>query len=176
MELFGVGPWELVAILLIMLVVAGPKRMIQWSYKLGQYVAVLRRMWTETAKMLQKELDEAGVDFRVPTEPPTRDTLRKEVGRALAPVTKPIQESLDGLEKDMKEVKTSTSFGSWSNLKPPAAQPPTVQPTKLTPQSGDEPPAAAEPSAQPSAPPPAQNGQGDFGTWSQLGGKEDSAS
>ena len=35
MNFLGVGAWELVAILLIMLVFAGPKRMIHWSYVWG---------------------------------------------------------------------------------------------------------------------------------------------
>ena len=41
MDILGVGGWEIVAILLIMLIVAGPKRMISWSYTLGKYVSQL---------------------------------------------------------------------------------------------------------------------------------------
>ena len=91
MDILGVGGWEFVAIFLIMLVVAGPKRMIQWSYTLGKYVAQLRQMWAETAEMLQKEFDEAGVDVKVPKDIPTRATINQEIGRALTPITKPFQ-------------------------------------------------------------------------------------
>ncbi len=102
MDILGVGGWELVAILLIMLVVAGPKRMIQWSYQLGKYVSMLRKMWADTAQMLQKEFDEAGVDVKVPTNIPTRGDLNREINRALSPVTKPFQESLDATKKEME--------------------------------------------------------------------------
>lgn len=139
MELFGVGAWELIAILLVMLLVAGPKRMIQWSYKLGQYVGVMRKMWGETAAMLQKELDDAGVDIKVPTEPPTRGSIRKEFERAISPVTQPIRDSMSDVEKDMQEVKQAASFGSWSDLKSQAK------------------------STQPAPQAPAQNGQQDAG-------------
>ncbi|MCK6577021.1 MAG: twin-arginine translocase TatA/TatE family subunit [Anaerolineae bacterium] len=146
MELFGVGAWELVAILLVMLLVAGPKRMIAWAYKLGQYVAVLRRMWSETAALLQKELDQAGVDIRVPTEPPTKATIRKEIERAITPVTQPIRESMDQVKQEVNTVKDATALGSWGDLKSQ------TQSIKL-------------PTA-PAQETPAQNGGQDFGTWS----------
>ena len=62
MEIFGVGGAELAAILIIMLIVAGPKRMIQWAYVLGQYMAKARAMWAETMTYVQKELNDAGMD------------------------------------------------------------------------------------------------------------------
>lgn len=153
MELFGIGAWELVAILLVMLVVAGPKRMIAWSYKLGQYVAVMRKMWGETAQMLQKELDDAGVDFKVPTQPPTRGSLQKEIGRAISPITKPITDSMDEVKKDMGDVKQATSMGSWSRTT--ANKTPTPEtPPETAPQNGQG----------------SQNGQANFGTWSNPNG------
>ncbi len=39
MNLLGVGVPELVVIFVIMLVFAGPKRMVRWAYVLGQYTA-----------------------------------------------------------------------------------------------------------------------------------------
>ena len=72
MNILGVGAAELVAVLLIMLVFAGPKRMIHWSYVLGQHVAKFRKIWSETVDLVQKEFDDAGVDIKLPKEPPTR--------------------------------------------------------------------------------------------------------
>jgi Sec-independent protein translocase protein TatA len=161
MELLGIGAWELIAILLVMLLVAGPKRMIAWSYKLGQYVAVMRKMWGETAQMLQKELDDAGVNIKVPTEPPTRGSIQKEISRAIAPVTKPITDSLDEVKKDMGDVKASTSMGSWSRTaanKTPAPTP--EKPAETAAQNGQS----------------SQNGQANFGTWSSPSGDETGSS
>lgn len=138
MDIFGVGGWELVTILLIMLIVAGPKRMIQWSYTLGTYLAKLRRVWAETARALQKELDDAGVDIKVPEQVPTRQTLKRDFERAIspaiAPITKPVQEAVNELQTEVNTMKTGTSpqakrasapqngaqpqngFGSWSTI------------------------------------------------------------
>lgn len=155
MELLGIGAWELVAILLVMLLVAGPKRMIAWSYKLGQYVAVMRKMWGETAQMLQKEFDDAGVDFKVPTEPPTRGSLQKEISRAIAPVAKPITDSMDEVKKDIGDVKQATSMGSWSRTSASKTPPPTPEkPAETAAQNGQG----------------SQSGSANFGTWSNPSG------
>ncbi|MBK8029590.1 MAG: hypothetical protein IPK17_08760 [Chloroflexi bacterium] len=90
MDILGVGGWELLAILLIMVVVAGPKRMIAWSYQLGRYVGVIRKMWVETAKQLQKEFDAAGVDVKVPQELPR---VRASPKRSAAPPPRSLSRS-----------------------------------------------------------------------------------
>ena len=105
MNVFGVGAWELVAILLIMLVFAGPKRMIHWSYVLGQHVAKFRKIWSETVDLVQKEFDEAGVDIKLPKEPPTRKSLNRSLTDAVKPMTNPIQDSLDEVKQDMNAFK-----------------------------------------------------------------------
>lgn len=101
MNIFGVGGAELIAILVIMLVFAGPKRMIHWSYVLGQYVAKFRVIWSQTVDLVQKEFDEAGVDIKLPKEPPTRQNLNRSLGEAIKPMTKPIQDSIDEVKKDV---------------------------------------------------------------------------
>jgi Sec-independent protein translocase protein TatA len=138
MDILGVGGWELVAIFLIMLVVAGPKRMIQWSYTLGKYIAMLRKMWAETAQMLQKEFDQAGVDVQVPKDIPTRGDINREIARALTPVTKPIQDSMDAARTELNATK---------QLINPVEQPKTE--------------------AKPAEENPTPSSNGSFGTWSQ---------
>ncbi|MCC6803924.1 MAG: hypothetical protein IT319_13660 [Anaerolineae bacterium] len=175
MDILGIGGWELVAIFIIMLVVAGPKRMIQWSYTLGKYVAVLRKMWADTAQMLQKEFDDAGVDVKVPKNIPTRGDLNREIGRALTPVTKPLQETMEATKGELNTAKQSISF----NLKPgdtakPAAAKSEPKPTPAAAPSDEQPAAPVNPPVVPPAvpeakPAPSTNGRpaGDFGTWSQ---------
>lgn len=105
MNFFGVGGAELLAILIIMLVFAGPKRMIHWSYVLGQHVAKFRAIWSQTVDLVQKEFDEAGVDIKLPKEPPTRQNLNRSLGEAIKPMTKPIQDSIDEVKKDVDSVR-----------------------------------------------------------------------
>jgi Sec-independent protein translocase protein TatA len=103
MELFGIGTTEFITIFIIMLVVAGPKRMLQWAYILGQYTAKLRRMWAETMAVLQKEFDQAGVDVTLPKNIPNRNSLVNQMNKALSGVTKPVQDVLDEVKTDVQD-------------------------------------------------------------------------
>lgn len=109
MNIAGLGGGELVAIFIIMLIVAGPKRMIQWAYIAGKYVAQLRKMWSETMAMVQREFDEAGIDVQLPKEPPTRGSMRKTmnsmVENAMKPVSDPLKETLDEATEDIKSIE-----------------------------------------------------------------------
>ena len=159
MNFLGVGAWELVAILLIMLVFAGPKRMIHWSYVLGQHVAKFRKIWSETVDIVQKEFDEAGVGIQLPKEPPTRANLNKTITAAAAPLTKPVQDSLDEVKKDIDSVQ---EVSDALNEKKPEQTPAYKQaPVKL-------PAKAASAKVKDSLPEPVA-----MGSWSGDNGAED---
>lgn len=115
MNILGIGGWEFALVLLIMLIVAGPKRMVRWAYTLGQYTAKLRKMWEETAGMLQKEFEEAGLDIEVPKTPPTRANLnsavRKQVEKTMQPITKPLEESLQEVD-NLTKLKAAAPAGN----------------------------------------------------------------
>jgi len=121
MEIFGIGGAELVAILIIMLIVAGPKRMIQWAYVLGQYTAKARAMWAETMSYVQKELNEAGMDVELPKDIPTRKSfnseISKQVQKAVAPISKPLQETLDAAKSEVQQIKTDATITDTSTVK-----------------------------------------------------------
>ena len=126
MNFFGVGGAELMAILIIMLVIAGPKRMIHWSYLLGKQVAKFRKVWSQTVDLVQKEFDDAGVGIQLPKEPPTRQNLNKALGSAIQPMTKPLQESIDEVKKDadvFKEVSETLNEKKPDSAKAKAAKP-----------------------------------------------------
>ena len=109
MEIFGVGGAEMVAILVIMLVVAGPKRMIQWAYVLGQYVAKARAMWAEMMAGVQKEIDDAGLDVKLPTSIPTRANLNSltnfanPVSNVWAGIATPVQDVMNDVSTEIKQ-------------------------------------------------------------------------
>lgn len=189
MNVFGVGAWELVAILLIMLVFAGPKRMIHWSHVLGTHVAKFRKIWSETVDLVQKEFDEAGVDIKLPKEPPTRKSLNKSLTDAVKPMTKPVQDSLEEVKQDMdvfrdvsetlndKKPKPATG-PSESKAARPAKTPKKRE--KPKPQAASAPKKQAEPLAMgtwsggaPAGEPAATTDNGgavDLGLWSEVGG------
>ncbi|NOG50113.1 MAG: hypothetical protein HND48_12275 [Chloroflexi bacterium] len=80
---------------------AGPARMAVWARKLGQWTGQLRNLWKTAATQLQRELDDAGVDFKVPKELPTRRALMDEINRSTAvrELSQPIKEVQSVLEE-----------------------------------------------------------------------------
>jgi sec-independent protein translocase protein TatB len=166
MDILGIGGLELVMILIIMIVVAGPKRMIQWSYLLGRELAKVRKMWGETAKMLQKEFDAAGIDIQVPEQVPTRGTLKTEAMKMLTPITKPMQDAMNEVQGDLDEVRKTAA------MIPGARTPTTVKPGASKFSPAPKPSAADEPPSPPvtETPVPAVNGSStapadSFGAW-----------
>jgi Sec-independent protein translocase protein TatA len=115
MNVFGIGPTELGIILLIMLIVAGPKRMARWAYVMGIYIGKMRDMWQETSTVIKKELAEAGI------EPEVLDSL----GKAANPRTRRTAFSgqLDRLVDDMKKPISDAikDVGTTSIEEPPPA-------------------------------------------------------
>ena len=114
MNIFGIGGWELVAILLIMLMVAGPERMIRWAYQLGRYAAYFRRMWAETMKVLQEGLNDAGIDVELPKEVPTRGQINREINKAVQNISNPLNEPLKEINSTMKQVSGDPNTSSSS--------------------------------------------------------------
>jgi Tat protein translocase TatB subunit len=85
MNILGVGAPEIIIITLILLIVAGPRRMARWAYVAGRYMARLREMWAEATSTLQEELEATGLkdelsEFRKAGE----FNVVEEVRRAIA--------------------------------------------------------------------------------------------
>lgn len=156
MNILGIGGPEFILIFIIMLIVAGPKRMIAWSYTLGTYIARFRRMWEETVDVLQKEFDDAGVDVKVPRELPTRASLNQQAAKALSSVTRPVQSVLDDASSELKDVKETT------------AQTARKASDTVSGNGTARPVPAPRPVAPPPAPiSPAKPAGDSFGTWSR---------
>jgi len=174
MNVFGVGAWELVAILLIMLVFAGPKRMIHWSYVLGQHVAKFRKIWSETVDLVQKEFDDAGVDIKLPKEPPTRKNLNRSLTDAVKPMTQPVQDSLDEVKKDMETFKEVSD--SLNDKKPKPAAGAGEAAAESPARAVNLPAKPAKPQAKPAKAPAEPAPVPALGTWSGEAVKTTAAS
>lgn len=127
MEILGVGTGELIVILILMLVVAGPKRMLQWAYTGGQYAAKLRTMWHDVMVHVQAEFDEAGVNVQVPKEMPTRAnlnrTIQRQMNQAFTPITQPLKETLDQASIEFRSGGASRPAAPRANDETPSASP-----------------------------------------------------
>jgi len=129
MNILGVGPAELVIVFLLMLMIAGPKRMIAWAYVAGQYVAKLRKMWQEASKVIRKELEQAGVEpevmdtFEQWANPRTRSqTTRNLLDPVVKEMQKPLDEVMKPVNDTMNEIgKTQLNPAASSEKEKPAA-------------------------------------------------------
>ncbi len=148
MNILGVGGWELVLIVIIMLVVAGPKRMARWAYIAGTYIAKFRAMWSETVDVLQKEFDQAGVDIQIPKDIPTRNSLNKQATKVFDEFTRPVKETMDQATANVKDIKKTTAVTAQAASKATNGAKAPAKPATT---------AAKKPSDKP---------KGDFGTWS----------
>jgi Sec-independent protein translocase protein TatA len=169
MEILGIGGWELIAIIAIMLIVAGPKRMISWSYTLGKYVGMARSLWAQTAQQLQKELNDSGVDVTVPTEIPTRRSLQASVTKMVSDVSKPVTEPVEELKKELEPLRREITPGDPNAAKARRAA---AMNGNSTPKPNIRPslpaasaPTAAPPKEEPPPAPPADETNNPFGTW-----------
>jgi Sec-independent protein translocase protein TatA len=108
-NIFGIGGAELVLIFVIMLIVAGPKRMIRWAYVMGTYVGKLRRMWEEVVDMMQKEADDAGLDIKIPKELPTKAGITKLVADAVKPYADEIKKPIEEIKAPLRDTMTEAN-------------------------------------------------------------------
>ncbi len=74
MNILGIGP-QIFFILILALLLFGPKKMLQFAYQAGRYVAQIRAMWEQTMQTVQKEFKDAGLDV-----PPDVLTRRFDIG------------------------------------------------------------------------------------------------
>lgn len=131
MDFLGIGGGELLLILILLFTVAGPKRMLQWAYHLGKYVAQFRRMFDETMNAVKKELDVEDLDIRKDLPLPTgRYDVVKEANKFInSEVGRPL-----GMTKGSANASTAAAAATVAKPAPDAAptvpEPPTEQPSQ----------------------------------------------
>ena len=170
MELFGVGGTELILIIIIAMVVAGPKRVAQWMYYVGKFVARLQRMWAEMMQVIQQELKESGMDIELPKTPPTRQSINQTARNMLKPYTQELDEAKKEIERDLEAVQReanikqnvliSNQIKQSASLANPVTQPSQNdnQPPSNTSSNGNTTPTESSST---------------FGTWSSASVQED---
>jgi Sec-independent protein translocase protein TatA len=163
MNFFGVGALEILIIFVIMLVVAGPKRMVQWAYYIGQYMSKLRKMWGELMDSVQKELDEAGVDIKVPKDIPTRADINRLASEAMKPLQEPMEKAVGEYRSELKDVEGAVrSVTDDTNNK--------IKPSEwLTGPSDSGSKPADDDSTKDNGSGTKDDDQSSFGTWSDAG-------
>jgi sec-independent protein translocase protein TatB len=93
MNLFGIGPWEIVLVLLIALLVLGPQRLPQVTVQLAKSIRWLRRFSGQITGQLREEFNELARDYEeLKSEV---DELRQKVDRDVDAATKEVTDTVE---------------------------------------------------------------------------------
>jgi Tat protein translocase TatB subunit len=84
-DFLNVGPWELVVVLIIAILVAGPQRMLEIARSLGRVSRQLRSLSTEFTTALQSEI--RAVEEEAKQSAPELADARQDLQEALAEPT-----------------------------------------------------------------------------------------
>jgi len=126
MEIFGIGPWELVVILLVILIVLGPKEMISDARKLANWIRKLReselfKTTKEIAEMPKQIMKETGLQDEINQ---IRDVSSKTIDDTIRQTLYTPIDNLDGIrlkicgrKKQLRRWKRKRPSGSLKTLK-----------------------------------------------------------
>jgi sec-independent protein translocase protein TatB len=146
MEFLGIGPLELFFIVLIALIVLGPKDMVKAGRTIGRFLRTLVtsptwRSIQQTSRELRylpnRLMREAGLED-LKQNLPEMQTIRKDIG-------------LDQMESDMKQWQKDV--GAWAKPADPVIDSPPAP--ELTAEAGGNPESPSEPAAPPQTKPEA---------------------
>ena len=63
-NILGIGLPQIAIVVVLSLVLFGPKQMLQYAYQAGRFLAKARAMWEEAARNMQQEMQNSGVDLK----------------------------------------------------------------------------------------------------------------
>ncbi len=96
MEFLGVGPAELLVILVLAVLVVGPQRLPEFAAQLARFIRAFRRYSSRITKEFNETMQELEHEY---------DDMKgewKDVGQGLEEGTKAIKEGLDGVDRDVR--------------------------------------------------------------------------
>lgn len=94
MNLFGVGPAEMIVILVVALVFVGPERLPKLAADLARTIREIRKYTGSLAAEFNEVVQELEKETKAET------TEWKEIGQGLADVTKSVTDQLTGAQSD----------------------------------------------------------------------------
>jgi sec-independent protein translocase protein TatB len=112
MDIFGVGISEIIIILLVILIIGGPRNALKWSRDLGRLLRQARELWSQMTAQLEKDLGEEGREIMNATRELTQqvDTIRRQGNpRALArKVTDLVEQASQETQQSLSEAARKT--------------------------------------------------------------------
>lgn len=126
---FGIGPLELVMILIIAGVVMGPERMVQTARWLGRATATLQAMSRSFQDQLNRELDHIDQGGELKETLKEMRQVQKEVSQARQEIKQTVTSTLTGGQKAVNGAKAEAE----NNIQPPRPVSANSQPEAATP-------------------------------------------
>jgi sec-independent protein translocase protein TatB len=132
MEIFGIGPLELLYILLIALIVLGPKDMVKAGRTLGKFLRkiVMSSSW--------RTVQQASQEFRHLPNKLIREAGLEEFEQDVKEINKISKSYLDDIkrnEKDFQEFQDDISTWTTPQISELSSDSPSINPTKSSPDA-----------------------------------------
>ncbi len=80
MGFLGIGPWEILLILILALIVLGPGKLTSFARTLGKTVRAIRKYSTDLTTTVTRELDKAGEETSEKEKPDEKPSTKNEQG------------------------------------------------------------------------------------------------
>jgi sec-independent protein translocase protein TatB len=116
-NLLNVGPWELTVILIIAILVVGPKRMVEIARTIGRVTSQLRRLSAEFTSNLQSEIMSAEREAK---------QARDDTVESLTSLAEPfvsLQAELQATERETRQALESIATGRTEPVESTQAEP-----------------------------------------------------
>ena len=91
-NILGIGLPQIAIVLVLSLVLFGPKQMMAYAYQAGRFLAKARAMWEEAARNMQAEIQNSGLDLKEFQE--LGQGLRQDMNKAVGEVNSSINTTL----------------------------------------------------------------------------------
>ena len=145
MDFFGIGAWEILLIGLIALSIFGPKQLILFARKAGEYTRKFQLMWQENMKVLEDEM--RAIENEVADVKTELQTIGTDLQKETAQIGSQIQENTNQINATLAEnakVSDAATAPETNQIAPPELAATPTEPA-TTPVNDD----TVEPSAAP---------------------------
>ena len=148
MDFLGLGPLEILVILVILIIVFGPMKLPEIAGQIGKTVREVRKATTDMTRQINQEIEASKRDIEAvksdakSAAAPIGDAVR-EVRKATTDMTRQMNQEIEASKREIQGIKSDLAAAA-STKSEPAAQGPVLSPGST---GGSPMPPKSEPSA-----------------------------
>jgi len=120
-NILGIGLPQIAIVLVLSLVLFGPKQMMQYAYQAGRFLSKARAMWEEAARNMQSEIQASGIDLKEFKD--IGQGLRQDMNQVVGDVNGTIATNLNSVTTNNGSSVASVDHRVDGHLVVPAWQP-----------------------------------------------------